>query len=67
MKRQEIDWDSLPAAGDLFGEMYLADAGPKPTSQTPSEPAKPRETVFQGLVICAIAAAAAAWLSEHYM
>lgn len=67
VKRQEIDWDSLPAAGDLFGEMYLAEASPKPTTETPSEPAKPRETVFQGLVICAIAAAAAAWLSEHYM
>ncbi len=67
MKRQEIDWDSLPAAGDLFGEMYLAEASPKPVSDAPSDPAKPRETVFQGLVICAIAAAAAAWLSEHYM
>ncbi|WP_017670813.1 putative sulfate exporter family transporter [Blastomonas sp. AAP53] len=62
MKRQDIDWDSLPAAGDLFGEMYLAETTPKPAPDT----SKPRETVFQGLVICAIAAAAAAWLSEHY-
>ena len=59
-KRQEIDWDSLPAAGDLFGEMYLAEAAPKPDA------AKPRDTIFQGLAICAIAAGAAAWLSEHY-
>lgn len=63
MKRQEIDWDSLPAAGDLFGEMYLAETSPEPASDA----GKPRETVFQGLIICAIAAGAAAWLSEHYM
>lgn len=58
MARQEIDWDSLPSAADLFGEMHLADVTPAP--------AEPRETVFHGLAICAIAAAAAAWLSEHY-
>lgn len=58
MARQEIDWDSLPSAADLFGEMHLAEAAPLP--------AEPRETVFHGLAICAIAAAAAAWLSEHY-
>jgi uncharacterized integral membrane protein (TIGR00698 family) len=63
VKRQEIDWDSLPAAGDLFGEMYLAETSPEPASDA----GKPRETVFQGLIICAIAAGAAAWLSEHYM
>ncbi|PXW78376.1 putative integral membrane protein (TIGR00698 family) [Blastomonas natatoria] len=62
VKRQEIDWDSLPAAGDLFGEMYLAEAAPAPEPQG----AKPRDTIFQGLAVCAIAAGAAAWLSEHY-
>ena len=67
MKRQEIDWDSLPAAGDLFGEMYLAETTPKPTQDTGLDAPKPRDTVFQGLAICAIAAGAAAWLSEHYM
>lgn len=67
MKRQEIDWDSLPAAGDLFGEMYLAEVAPKPASDADIEAPKPRDTVFQGLAICAIAAGAAAWLSEHYM
>lgn len=67
MQRQEIDWDSLPAAGDLFGEMYLSEAVPGVAAQSASEPVKPRDTVFQGLAICAIAAAAAAWLSEHYM
>lgn len=63
MKRQEIDWDSLPSAADLFGEMYLAETAP----DTEPTATKPRDTVFQGLAICAIAAAAAAWLSEHYM
>lgn len=58
MARQEIDWDSLPSAADLFGEMHLAETAPATT--------EPRETVFHGLAICAIAAAAAAWLSEHY-
>lgn len=67
MKRQEIDWDSLPAAGDLFGEMYLAEVAPKPASDAEPDGPKPRDTVFQGLAICAIAAGAAAWLSEHYM
>ncbi len=55
---KEIDWDSLPAGADLFGEIHLAEHAPAPD--------KPRDTVFHGLAICAIAAAAAAWLSEHY-
>jgi uncharacterized integral membrane protein (TIGR00698 family) len=57
--RAEIDWESLPSAADLFGEIHLAQDAPAPA---PEE----RETVFHGLAICAIAAAAAAWLSEHY-
>ncbi|WP_372731004.1 YeiH family protein [Novosphingobium sp.] len=56
--RQEIDWASLPSAADLFGEIHLAE-------HKAAEP-EPRDTVFHGLAICAIAAAAAAWLSEHY-
>lgn len=59
MARADIDWDSLPSAADLFGEINLAQA-----SQTPV--LEERETVFHGLFICVIAAAAAAWLSEHY-
>ncbi|MFN3468583.1 MAG: YeiH family protein [Novosphingobium sp.] len=55
---QTIDWDSLPSAADLFGEIHLAELTPPP--------APARDTVFHGLAICAIAAAAAAWLSEHY-
>lgn len=58
MAKADIDWNSLPSTADLFGEIHLAQEVPAP--------AEPRETVFQGLAICAIAAAAAAWLSEHY-
>ncbi|MBB4614129.1 putative integral membrane protein (TIGR00698 family) [Novosphingobium taihuense] len=54
----QIDWVSLPSAADLFGEMHLAELAPAPAPQ--------RETVFHGLAVCVIAAAAAAWLSEHY-
>ena len=59
MKRQEIDWDSLPSAADLFGELHLAE-------QRPPAADGPKESILPGLSICAIAAAAAAWLSEHY-
>ncbi len=53
-----IDWDSLPHGGDLFGEMQLAQA---------SQPgSKPKAPLFPGLALCGVAAAAAAWLSEHY-
>lgn len=58
MAGKEIDWESLPAGADLFGEIHLAEHAPAPS--------EPRDTVFHGLAICAIAAAAAAWLSEHY-
>jgi uncharacterized integral membrane protein (TIGR00698 family) len=60
--RREIDWDALPYGGDLFGEMQLS-------GETPFAPAPPREerdTIMPGLAICGVAAAAAAWLSEHY-
>ncbi len=54
-----IDWDSLPHGGDLFGEMQLATADGQAAS-TPKFP------LFPGLALCAVAAAAAAWLSDHY-
>lgn len=60
MGRAEIDWETLPSAADLFGEMHLAQTAPPPVV------VEERETVFHGLAICVIAAAAAAWLSEHY-
>jgi uncharacterized integral membrane protein (TIGR00698 family) len=56
-----IDWDTLPYGGDLFGEMYLADQ----EAQAVTAPA-PAHTLFPGLIACAVAAAAAAWLAEHY-
>lgn len=43
-------------AGDLYGELTLADEGTQ----------APRAPVFPGLAVCGIASIAAAWLSEHY-
>jgi uncharacterized integral membrane protein (TIGR00698 family) len=57
-KTGKIDWDALPHGGDLFGELHLAETAPP----TPA----PRAPLFPGLALCAVAAAAAAWLSEHY-
>lgn len=54
-----IDWDALPHGGDLFGEMHLSEVMASPA---PEE----RPTLFPGLAVCGVAAAAAAWLSEHY-
>ena len=53
---RRIDLDALPYGGDLFGELHLAETAPD----------KPRESLFPGLAVCGVAAAAAAWLSEHY-
>jgi len=52
------DWDALPYGGDLFGELHLAET-------TPAEE-RPRPGLFPGLALCGVAAAAAAWLSDHY-
>ncbi len=60
-RRQGLDWDALPYGGDLFGEMHLAGVE-EPQSDTPSE----RLVLLPGLAICGVAAAAAAWLAEHY-
>jgi uncharacterized integral membrane protein (TIGR00698 family) len=54
-----IDWDALPHGGDLFGEMHLSE-----TLATPA--AEERVSLFPGLAVCGVSAAAAAWLSEHY-
>ena len=43
-------------AGDLYGELTLADDGGK----------APRAPIFPGLAVCAVASLAAAWLSDHY-
>ena len=47
-------------AGDLFGELVLADGSAAPAAR------KPLSRFVPGLAICAIAAAAAAWFSDHY-
>lgn len=52
------DFDAF--AGDLFGEMILADTG----AAAPAR--KPVARFIPGLVICGIAALAAAWFSDHY-
>ncbi|MDE2410284.1 MAG: putative sulfate exporter family transporter [Sphingomonadales bacterium] len=55
----EIDWDSLPYGGDLFGEIHLAD-----DAASRREPA--RLPLFPGLAACGVVSAAAAWLADHY-
>ena len=52
------DWDALPYGGDLFGELHLADTTPAAERSRPG--------LFPGLALCGVAAAAAAWLSDHY-
>ena len=62
MKRgSRPDFDAY--AGDLFGEMMLADTAAASTA--PAE-RKPLSRFVPGIAICAIAAAAAAWLSQNY-
>ncbi|WP_235534294.1 MULTISPECIES: YeiH family protein [unclassified Sphingopyxis] len=50
-------WNNLPSGGDLFGELHL--------SQTIAGTAA-KGSLFPGLSACAVASAAAAWLSDHY-
>ncbi|HEX4846600.1 MAG TPA: putative sulfate exporter family transporter, partial [Novosphingobium sp.] len=54
---KSVDWDNLPHGGDLFGELQLTDTAPPPAKRPP---------LFPGLALCGVAAAAAAWLSDHY-
>lgn len=55
-----VDWDQLPYGGDLFGEIHLAESRPA------GAPAAARPSLFPGLALCAVGAATAAWLSDHY-
>lgn len=55
-----IDWDRLPHGGDLFGEMHLAETRPG------DAPDAPKDSLWPGLALCAVASGAAAWLSDHY-
>ena len=56
--RQRPDFDAY--AGDLFGEIVLADGATAPTAR------KPLSQFIPGLAISAIASAAGAWFSDHY-
>lgn len=58
-KQAAQQWPDLGHGGDLFGEIYLAQAHPAP------EPGRAAR-LFPGLALCGVAAAAAAWLSDHY-
>jgi uncharacterized integral membrane protein (TIGR00698 family) len=51
-------------AGDLFGEMVLADSAAAAAAARTER--KPLSRFVPGLAICAIAGAAAAWLSQNY-
>ncbi len=53
-----IDWETLPHGGDLFGELEYAESTAKVVREEPS--------LWPGLSLCGVAAASAAWLSEHY-
>jgi uncharacterized integral membrane protein (TIGR00698 family) len=59
---KDIDWDSLPHGGDLYGEILLADPAPSPEP----ERHRPFAALFPGLMLCSVAAGAAAWLADHY-
>lgn len=59
MDEPRPDYDAY--AGDLFGELVLADAAAKSPALR-----KPIARFVPGFAICAIASAAAAWLSQNY-
>jgi uncharacterized integral membrane protein (TIGR00698 family) len=50
-------------AGDLYGELFLADAASDAERRSRLDKWK---TLWPGFAVCAIASIAAAWLSEHY-
>lgn len=56
--KAQSDFDAY--AGDLFGEIMLADTVPVATEK------KPLSRFVPGMAICAVASAAAAWLSQNY-
>ena len=62
MKREaRPDYEAF--AGDLFGEIMLADTAAAAAAKAEK---KPLSRFVPGLAICAIAGAAAAWLSQNY-
>lgn len=61
VERKVSGWDNLPFGGDLFGELHLAEQAASGTTARQSLAA-----LWPGLALCGVAAAAAAWLSDHY-
>ena len=60
---REPENDRYNAAGDLFGEMYLAQGSPDVRAARRTQRLA---RCLPGLAVTAVAAAAAAWLSGHY-
>lgn len=60
-----IDWDALPYGGDLFGELYLS-GQEDAAARAAARGALPKPRYLPGLAVVLVAAAAAAWLAEHY-
>ncbi len=58
MDKRRPDFDAY--AGDLFGEIMLADTAAAPAAR------RPLSRYVPGAAICIIASAAAAWLSQNY-
>ncbi|MGN3975447.1 YeiH family protein [Tsuneonella sp. SYSU-LHT278] len=56
--------DELPYAGDLFGEIYLAETAPVVAVEAPRWAAITR--FLPGFAIVGVAAGTSAWLAEHY-
>jgi uncharacterized integral membrane protein (TIGR00698 family) len=56
--------DALPYGGDLFGELYLSEQ--EVAARAEARPGLPRPRYLPGLAVVLVAAAAAAWLAEHY-
>lgn len=53
-----FEWETQTYGGDLYGEIQFANIA---RAQSGSS-----DTIFPGLAICAVSAAAAAWLSDRY-
>lgn len=58
--KHEHKLDDVPHSHDLFGEIYLAETSMAQDADTG------KGSYFPGLAACGVAAAAAAWLSDHY-
>lgn len=62
MSARRTEADRLPYHGDLFGEIYLADAA----SAAEARRALPLARYWPGIAVVGVAAGTSAWLAEHY-